>query len=216
MKDNITKRGVFAVSAKTIDEKRPEVVALMQKYGMNVKESDDKKRIDRAFLALLPRSRAFRKDFSKLATPVAQEFHKEHSNMSGYHSADGDISSKGLTLTSLETPSLGSAPAPVSAPSKTAKTKTPSKFGSWLSEVFDAGTTQNIINTGLGIWSYQKTGASTQPTVLDMGRADVSGAPTPTDQGAEGAKSGLTTTGIVVISIAAVSLIGFAIYKATR
>jgi hypothetical protein len=203
MKDKITKEGVFAVSAKTIDEKKPEVVALMQKYGMNVKESDDKKRIDRAFLALLPRSRAFRKDFSKLATPVAKEFHKEHSNMSGYHNIGGPAN-KSLSLTDVQTTDT------------TTKTKTPSKFGSWLSEVFDASTTQNIINTGLGVWSYQKTGSSLQPTILDTARVDTSTTPAPTDQGAQGAKSGLTTTGIVVISIAAVSLIGFAIYKATR
>ncbi len=81
MKQNITKKGLFVVSAKTIDEKRPQVVALMQRYGMNVKESDGKKKIDMAFLSLLPKSKGFRKDFAKLATPVAEKIHKEYSNM---------------------------------------------------------------------------------------------------------------------------------------
>lgn len=65
MKNKITKRGVFAVSAKTIDERKPEVVALMQRYGMNVNVNDSKEKIDMAFLSLLPRSRSFRQDFAK-------------------------------------------------------------------------------------------------------------------------------------------------------
>jgi hypothetical protein len=39
---------------------------------------------------------------------------------------------------------------------------------------------------------------------------------TPMDEGSQGAKSGLTTTGIVLISVAAIGLIGFAFYKTMK
>jgi hypothetical protein len=83
MKNKITKRGLFAVSAKTIDERKPEVVALMKRYGMNVNENDSKDKIDMAFLSLLPRSRSFRQDFAQLATPVAEKIHSKYKNYVG-------------------------------------------------------------------------------------------------------------------------------------
>ena len=217
MKQDITKKGLFVISAKTIDEKRPQVVALMQRYGMNVSNSDDKKKIDMAFLSLLPKSKGFRKDFAKLATPVAEKIHKEYSNMGGYHGFTTELpSGKGLdikTTTPSAFPTIES-PSGTSSTSKVVKQR--SGFGQWLSDTFDANTTQNIINTGLGIWSYQKTGSTTSPsgnTILDAARQQ---SQPPMDEGSQGAKSGLTTTGIVLISVAAIGLIGFAFYKTMK
>lgn len=219
MKQNITKKGLFVVSAKTIDEKRPEVVALMQRYGMNVKESDDKKKIDMAFLSLLPKSKGFRKDFAKLATPVAKKIHQEYSNMGGYHGFVTELPS-GKGLETKETKyTLGGLPTiepPTGTTSTSKVVKERSGFGQWLSDTFDAATTQNIINTGLGVWAYQKTGRTTTDgrSILDAARDEMG--ITPTDEGRRGARSGLTTTGIVLISVAAIGLIGFAIYKTMK
>lgn len=221
MKQNITKKGLFVVSAKTIDEKRPEVVALMQRYGMNVKESDDKKKIDMAFLSLLPKSKGFRKDFAKLATPVAKKIHQEYSNMGGYHGFVTELpSGKGLETKEPTKMTLGGLPTiepPAGVTSSSTTVKQRSGFGQWLSDTFDAATTQNIINTGLGVWSYQKTGQTTSGgrSILDAARDEMRITP-PTDGGGQGARSGLTTTGIVLISVAAIGLIGFAIYKTMK
>jgi hypothetical protein len=219
MKQKITKKGLFVVSAKTIDEKRPQVVALMQRYGMNVSNSDDKKKIDMAFLSLLPKSKGFRKDFAKLATPIAEKIHKEYSNMDGYHGFTTEELPSGKGLDIKETSKLiegrGIVP-PLNSTTTSKVVKQRSGFGQWLSDTFDANTTQNIINTGLGIWSYQKTGSTTSPsgnTILDAARQQ---SQPPMDEGKQGAKSGLTTTGIVLISVAAIGLIGFAFYKTMK
>lgn len=217
MKQNITKKGLFVVSAKTIDEKRPEVVALMQRYGMNVKESDDKKRIDMAFLSLLPKSKGFRKDFAKLATSVAKKIHQEYSNMGGYHGFTTELpSGKGLDVKTTTPSAFPTIESPSGTTSTSKVVKERSGFGQWLSDTFDAATTQNIINTGLGVWAYQKTGQTTSggKSILDAARDEMGG--TPIDEGKQGAKSGLTTTGIVLISVAAIGLIGFAIYKTMK
>jgi hypothetical protein len=219
MKQNITKKGLFVVSAKTIDEKRPQVVALMQRYGMNVKESDGKKKIDMAFLSLLPKSKGFRKDFAKLATPVAEKIHKEYSNMGGYHGFTTELpSGKGLDIKTTAPSAFPTIEAPSGTSSTSKVVKEKSGFGQWLSDTFDAATTQNIINTGLGVWSYQKTGQTTSGgrSILDAARDEMGGTTTPMDEGKQGAKSGLTTTGIVLISVAAIGLIGFAVYKTMK
>jgi hypothetical protein len=218
MKHKITQRGVFAVSAKTIDERKPEVVALMKRYGMNVNVNDSKDKIDMAFLSLLPRSRAFRKDFASLATPVAESMQKEYKNAGGdsYFNASSDpmkdimnIPSKGIgsSTTIAATPT----------PAKSKKAFGDTGFGSWLSGVFDKDTTQNIINTGLGIYAYQKTGGTQgAPNPLNQGRADVQGqTPAPPADG-QGSSSGLGTGGIVAISFGALALVGLAIYYATK
>jgi len=223
MKHKITKRGVFAVSAKTIDERKPEVVALMQRYGMNVNVSDSKEKIDMAFLSLLPRSRAFRNDFAKLATPVAGKIQSAYKNYGGedFFNIFGlekknpvddvmNIPSKGIT-----TNNTGVAlPKPAT---NTKKSFGSTGFGSWLTDVFDKDTTQNIINTGLGIYAYQKTGGTQgQPNPLNQGRADVQNQPLPSGQNQPSGSTGLGTGGIVAISLGALALVGFGIYYATK
>jgi hypothetical protein len=244
MKNKITKRGVFAVSAKTIDERKPEVVALMQRYGMNVNVNDSKEKIDMAFLSLLPRSRSFRQDFAKIATPVAENVHSRVSKRLGdltkanYKNYGGDdffnifglekkdpmadvmnIPSKGIRTSSNSAFSFqspdGNTGVAGGLNAKRAKEK--SGFGSWLTDVFDKDTTQNIINTGLGIYAYQKTGGTQgAPNPLNQGRADVAQGNAGTTGGNEPSSGGLGTGGIVAISLGAIALVGFGIYYATK
>lgn len=227
MKHKITQRGVFAVSAKTIDEKKPEVVALMQRYGMNVSVNDSKGKIDMAFLSLLPRSRGFRKDFAALATPVAESMQKEYKAESCdcYENASSNpptdilnIPSKGIGTSSNTSFSVNSpSNTGIAATAKTKSTKTKSGLGSWLTDVFDKDTTQNIINTGLGIYAYQKTGGKVDAGAnpLNQGRADAQGQ-TPSGENDPKGSTGLGTGGILAISLGALALVGFGIYYATK
>ncbi len=229
MKNKITKRGLFAVSAKTIDERKPEVVALMKRYGMNVNENDSKDKIDMAFLSLLPRSRSFRQDFAQLATPVAEKIHSKYKNYVGedFFNIFGlekknpvydimAIQPKGISTSSTVSQEVGKA---MKDNTGVAGTKTKSGFGSWISDVFDKDTTQNIINTGLGIYAYQKTGGTQGSNPLQQGRTDVqTGAGTGTGSGSgnDNTSGGLGTGGIVAISLGAIALVGFGIYYATK
>ena len=234
MKNKITKRGLFAVSAKTIDERKPEVVALMKRYGMNVNENDSKDKIDMAFLSLLPRSRSFRQDFAQLATPVAEKIHSKYKNYVGddFFNIFGlekifggkkdnsaydimAIPSKGISTSSNMPQPIGGGV----AGAIDAKAKAKSGFGSWISDVFDKDTTQNIINTGLGIYAYQKTGGTQGSNPLQQGRTDVqtgAGTGTGTGSGNDNTSGGLGTGGIVAISLGAIALVGFGIYYATK
>ena len=235
MKNKITKRGLFAVSAKTIDERKPEVVALMKRYGMNVNENDSKDKIDMAFLSLLPRSRSFRQDFAQLATPVAEKIHSKYKNYVGddFFNIFGlekifggkkdnsaydimAIPSKGISTSSTASEQLGKV---MTGNTGVANPKAKSGFGSWISDVFDKDTTQNIINTGLGIYAYQKTGGTQGSNPLQQGRTDVqTGAGTGTGSGSgnDNTSGGLGTGGIVAISLGAIALVGFGIYYATK
>jgi len=228
MKNKITKRGLFAVSAKTIDERKPEVVALMKRYGMNVNENDSKDKIDMAFLSLLPRSRSFRQDFAQLATPVAEKIHSKYKNYVGedFFNIFGlekknpvydimAIQPKGISTSSNKPQPIGGGV----AGAVDAKAKTKSGFGSWISDVFDKDTTQNIINTGLGIYAYQKTGGTQGSNPLQQGRTDVqtvAGTGTGSGSGNDNTSGGLGTGGIVAISLGAIALVGFGIYYATK
>jgi hypothetical protein len=224
MKNKITKRGLFAVSAKTIDERKPEVVALMKRYGMNVNENDSKDKIDMAFLSLLPRSRSFRQDFAQLATPVAEKIHSKYKNYVGedFFNIFG-LEKKNPMADVMNIPSkgIGTMPAPIGGgvagaiDAKSSKAK--SGFGSWISDVFDKDTTQNIINTGLGIYAYQKTGGTQGTNPLQQGRTDVQqNVGTGSGSGNDTTSGGLGTGGIVAISLGAIALVGFGIYYATK
>jgi hypothetical protein len=224
MKNKITKRGLFAVSAKTIDERKPEVVALMKRYGMNVNVNDSKDKIDMAFLSLLPRSRSFRQDFAQLATPVAEKIHSKYKNYVGddFFNIFG-LEKKNPMADVMNIPSKGisTMPAPIGggvAGGVLAKdSKAKSGFGSWISDVFDKDTTQNIINTGLGIYAYQKTGGTQGSNPIQQGRTDIqTGAGTGTGSGNDTTSGGLGTGGIVAISLGAIALVGFGIYYATK
>ena len=48
MKKVISKEGIYAIASETINQKTPEVVTLMQGYGMDVSQNDSKGKIDKA------------------------------------------------------------------------------------------------------------------------------------------------------------------------
>lgn len=222
MKQNITKKGLFVIAAKTIDKKKPEVVALMQRYGMNVTTKDSNDKIDATFLALIRTSRGFRKDFSKLAVPVAEEIKNEYSSMSGHMNVTG-VTGRGIgssTTTTTESDLLKPV-GTITTRNEPAKIPTDAKksgFGQWVSGVFDKDTMQNIINTGLGIWSYQKTGGSVAPStggsVLDNARYEY-------DRGGNDDKDsdkdkGLGLGAIIGLSLLGIGLVGGVIYAVTK
>jgi hypothetical protein len=77
---------------------------------------------------------------------------------------------------------------------------------------------QNIINTGLGIWSYQKTGGSIAPStggsVLDNARYEY-------DRGGNDDKDsdkdkGLGLGAIIGLSLLGIGLVGGVIYAVTK
>lgn len=227
MKQNITKRGLFAVAAKTIDEKKPEVVALMQTYGVDVSADDELSRIDAAFLALIRTSRGFRKDFANLATSAAEEIQQEYSGLSGYHSLSGSTTTSASTLQGRGLSTTTTNPLQptggVTIQNRNPENKVSSgkgKFGSWVSGVFDKDTMQNIINTGLGIWAYQKTGGAGVGgmTPIDQGRQDYTGGGTGGTTGGGGEKppKGLSVGAIVGISLVGLALVGGVIYAVTK
>jgi hypothetical protein len=196
----------------------------MQRYGMNVNVNDSKEKIDMAFLSLLPRSRSFRQDFAQLATPVAEKIHSKYKNYVGedFFNIFG-LEKKNPMADVMNIPSkgIGTMPAPIGggvAGGVLAKdSKAKSGFGSWISDVFDKDTTQNIINTGLGIYAYQKTGGTQGTNPLQQGRTDVQqNVGTGSGSGNDTTSSGLGTGGIVAISLGAIALVGFGIYYATK
>lgn len=217
MKQNITKRGLFAVAAKTIDEKRPEVVALMQRYGVNVSKNDDDSKIDAAFLALIRTSRGFRKDFATLAVEPAQTIQSQYGNASGHLSISGRGIGSSTTTTTTPTPLEPTGG--VTIENRNVENRVPKekgRFGSWVGGVFDKDTMQNIINTGLGIWAYQKTGGAGVGgmTPIDQGRQDYSGNTGGT--GNEEKPKGLGVGAIIGISLVGIALVGGVIYAVTK
>jgi hypothetical protein len=218
MKQNITKKGLFTIAAKTIDEKRPEVVALMQRYGMDVTINDSSEKIDAAFLALIRTSRGFRKEFSAVSVPVAEQIKKEYSNMSGHLNVTG-VAGRGIG-SSTTTEDAFKPTGTIVTRNRPAKVPTDMKrsgFGQWVSGVFDKDTMQNIINTGLGIWAYQKTGGGvvgqTGGSVLDDARDDYD---KDKDKDNDRNDDGLGLGAIIGISLVGIALVGGVIYAVTK
>jgi hypothetical protein len=92
-----------------------------------------------------------------------------------------------------------------------------SGFGQWVSGVFDKDTMQNIINTGLGIWAYQKTGGGvvgqTGGSVLDDARDDYD---KDKDKDNDRNDDGLGLGAIIGISLVGIALVGGVIYAVTK
>jgi len=217
MKQAINKEGVYAIACKTIDTKKGQVVELMQRYGMNVSSNDSNAKIEAAFQSLVPRSRAFRNDFSVLATDVAKNMTAEEACMSGeFYNIDG----RGITTTSTGNlnPTGGVTVRGVSG------STTPKSFNqTTVGQILSNDSIKNLINTGLGVWAYKKTGGTmgTQDTLLNSATvgggttaaAPVGGSsiqqPTPT-------KDGMGVGTIVVIALTGVALVGAVIYFTTK
>lgn len=220
MKQAINKDGVYAIACKTIDTKKGQVVELMQRYGMNVSAKDDDAKIMAAFSSLVPRSRAFRNDFSVLATDVAKNMTTEEACMSGEYSC---IDGKGIATTTSSnlTPTGGVTVRGTSATTSTApKTFDQTRVGQILSN----DSIKNLINTGLGVWAYKKTGGTmgSQDNILNS--ATVGGgatsAPAPVGGGSEQKPTeegkGMGIGMIAVIAVVGVALMGAVIYMTNK
>lgn len=192
MKNVISKEGVYAIASETINQRTPEVVTLMQGYGMDVSQSDSKGKIDKAFLSLLPRSRGFRHDFSVLAADVAKDMKVSDLNMSGqYLNQDAETKRKAFGETRV-------------------------------GEVLSNQVVQNLVNTGLSVWAYQKTGGGGQPVTADqiLNSATVPPAgggstPKPDDKDKDKDK-GLGTGAIIAVAVGGIALVGLVIYMVNK
>ena len=209
MKRKISKESISIITKKTIATKKPQVVALMQKYGMAVNSSDSDDKIEKAFVSLVPRSRGFRNDFSVLAAEVAQNMTMGQLAMSGndYMSLTG----RGITTTSddLLKPTGG---VNVRGTSSTTTNTQKSFDETRVGQILSNDSIKNLINTGLGVWAYKKTGGTVGQDSL-LNRATVGGGvPYPTgggrEQKSEDKKEGMGVGTIVLISVGALALIG--------
>lgn len=125
----------------------------------------------------------------------------------------------------LSTSSTSSAPKPpttskVTAPTKSSITSGSSsssggskKSGSGFGSTFTPEFIQGLLATGLSIWAYNKTGKTSDELKgnLDEGRNDPN-YNTGDNNNNSNAKGGLSTTGIVLISLGVITAIGVAVY----
>lgn len=186
----------FAAVAWTIDNRPDQVKELVRKHGIDVPAGSGKAGIQRGVAALMASSKAFAKDFSQL---FRSENKGEYAN---FIYATGD---SGLGGAASNTGTSGNTTKKAFADTTVGK-------------VFSSDNISNWINTGLGVWAAKKTGqtgnaADNINTGIDYGRDYGSGGsgntPAP-------ASKGIGTTGIVLISVGAVALLGTIIYIATK
>lgn len=193
----LTPNELYALTAMTIDNNTEGVKSLITKYGVILPTNASRSDIDKAFAALLRKSKSFRIDFAALA---ANESDKSK-NFLNFMEATGE--GKGITTDStLKTPDQ--IPVKTSLPNTTAKK--PSAFR----EAFDADTIRNVINTGLNIWATRSGTTASTTNDLQTGR-DTLGLPNPPPT-----TKGIGTTGIVLISVGAIAAIGVLVYYLSK
>lgn len=196
---NLKPNEIYAVSAMTIDNNTEGVKTLITKYGVILPKNASRTDIDKAFAALLRKSKSFRNDFATLAANEAQK----SDNFANFIYADG-FQGRGIGTTSapIKTPD----PIPV----KTSLPNTGAKSTSAFREAFDADTIKNIINTGLNIWATRSGTTASTTNDLQSGRETLNLQPEnqPT--------RGIGTTGIVLISVGAIAAVGVLIYYLSK
>jgi len=196
---NLKPNEIYAVSAMTIDNNTEGVKTLITKYGVILPKNASRTDIDKAFAALLRKSKSFRNDFATLAANEAQK----SDNFANFIYADG-FQGRGIGTTSapIKTPD----PIPV----KTSLPNTGAKSTSAFREAFDADTIKNIINTGLNIWATRSGTTASTTNDLQSGRENLNLQPEnqPT--------RGIGTTGIVLISVGAIAAVGVLIYYLSK
>jgi hypothetical protein len=192
----LTDKEVYLVAVATIDKKKPEVIALINKYCVKLSPSADLKTIDSAFLTLAKQSVNFRKEFSDLSAQASVSFTGEN----GFFNASGG------------TPSLsGNANALVNASNPTSGT-TSSSGGifSKIGEYFSPDVFKSIVNTGLNVWSVKQTGQNA-PTA--QGSMDTAREQYYEEQGSQKSqKSGMGVGSIILLSVGGLLLLGGIIY----
>lgn len=186
----LTDKEVYLVAVATIDKKKPEVIALINKYGIELSPMADNKTIDSAFLTLSKTSGNFRKEFSELSTQ-ALSFTGE----SGFFQASGgtpSLSGNASILANASNPTSGS----------TAK-----KGAFW--DYFSPDVFKSIVNTGLNVWSVKQTGqnAPTAQGSMDTAREEYF-----QEQGKQTTGSGMGVGSIILLSLGGLLLIGGIIY----
>jgi len=106
------------------------------------------------------------------------------------------------------TPITSTSKAPTTSTSKRPTTSTGGSKKSGIGSYFSPEFVQSLLTTGLGVWAYSKTGQTPQQVQnnLDEGRNDPS-----YNQNNQQSK-GLSTTGVVLISLGVITAIGVAVY----
>lgn len=191
----LTPNELYALTAMTIDNNTEGVKTLITKYGVILPTNASRSDIDKAFAALLRKSKSFRNDFAALAANESDN----SENFSNFM----EMSGRGITTSStLKTPD----PIPVKNPLPNTSKKGTSAFR----EAFDSDTLKNIINTGLGIWAARSGTTASTTNDLQTGRDSLGLQPQnqPT--------KGIGTTGIVLISVGAIAAIGVLIYYLSK
>ena len=122
-------------------------------------------------------------------------------------STEVNFSGAGLSTSSTSSAPKPPTSSPISAPSKSGSSSSKkSGVGNFLTPEF----VQGLLATGLSIWAYNKTGKTSDELKgnLDEGRND----PNYNAGNNNQPKGGLSTTGIVLISLGVITAIGVAVY----
>lgn len=119
-------------------------------------------------------------------------------------STEVNFSGAGLGKTSSTPPK---APTPITSTSKPATSSTAGTKKLGLGSYFTPEFVQSLLTTGLGVWAFSKTGQTPQQVQnnLDEGRNDPAYNQNPPAKG-------LSTTGVVLISLGVITAIGVAVY----
>jgi len=126
-------------------------------------------------------------------------------------STEVNFSGAGLSTSSAPKPPTTSV---ITAPSKSGSSSGGSKkSGSGFGSTFTPEFIQGLLATGLSIWAYNKTGKTSDELKgnLDEGRNDPN-YNTGNNNNDSNTKGGLSTTGIVLISLGVITAIGVAVY----
>jgi hypothetical protein len=196
---NLKPNEIYAVSAMTIDNNTEGVKTLITKYGVILPNNASRSDIDKAFAALLRKSKSFRNDFAVLAANESQK----SENFSNFMEFLG-MSGRGIGTASAPLKTPDPIPVKTSLPNTTAKK--PSAFA----EAFDADTIRNVINTGLNIWATRSGTTAATTNDLQSGRESLNLQPQSQQT------RGIGTTGIVLISIGAVAAVGVLLYYLSK
>jgi hypothetical protein len=188
----------------TIDNNTEGVKTLITKYGVILPTNASRSDIDKAFAALLRKSKSFRNDFAALAANESDN----SENFSNFMEFLGFGKSKLNPQPEIDVQGkgIGKDPIPVKNPLPNTSTKGTSAFR----EAFDADTIKNIINTGLGIWAARSGTTASTTNDLQTGRETLG------LQGQNQPTKGIGTTGIVLISVGAIAAIGVLIYYLSK
>ena len=69
----INSSALYAITSKTIDSRPKEVIALIRKNGVMIPDGASSDTIDKAFISLVTKSKAFQQQFAQLATKTVME-----------------------------------------------------------------------------------------------------------------------------------------------